>query len=114
MWEDKVIMKRTMLWMGVLGCSLLTEIIFECGNNDILAKKTQNMYLLQQEQVTGAAVTVTDSAVVTKEAVSETPAAEIKVDTQMELVPPVAENMDESVSVSQTDNVINASLKKKM
>lgn len=114
--EDKVIMKRTMLWMGVLGCSLLTELFLECGNSDILAQKAQNMYLLQQEQVTGTAVTVTDSAVVTKEAVvdvPETPAAEIKVDTQMELVPQAAENMDESVSVSQTDTVINASLKKK-
>lgn len=108
-------MKRTMLWMGVLGCSLLTELFLECGNRDILAKRTQDMYLLQQEQVTGAAVTATASSVVTKEAVldvSETPAAELKVDTQNELVPQPLESVDESVSVSQTDSSIKASLQK--
>lgn len=102
-------MRKSRIYLGVFGCGLLVPLLLGYGNRTIFANQGPDIYFLQQEKetATGTAVTATaSSAVATASTITET-----RPNTQMEETPWSAGDLTETVSDSQAENEIEASLK---
>lgn len=111
-------MKKKKVWMGVLGCSLLIEVVSGYGNGSIMANQKQKMPLTQQKIATGSAVSATNAGVTTATAAmtataSPEPVVESPVGTQTEEIPSSVEDVGVVVPDTETESVIDASLKEK-
>lgn len=101
-------MRKSRICLGVFGCVFLAQLLLGYGNRTIFASQRSDMYFLQQEPeiATGTAVTATASAASTASTITE-----IQPNTQLEETPWSAGDLTGTVSDSQTENEIEASLK---